>query len=450
MRINKLYIALVSAAAMVASCSSEDDIVMSPKPQPQPEVQVVDPDTVPQPILVGMGGLAVSTAVSETRGTGTVGDMTGSARNKWQSQHVKIFMLDKGTMNPTIFPDELNKPIYKNADFWTPGKPNTETPFQGVTDPLVGVVDSGIARPVDNRVRYYPPRGNSDFWGYRVDSCELAEPYQTDDAWKVDFKIDGSQDIMVARAIPSQEDIDSLGRTAGLDADANAVNRTRAYSGFAARHGIHPSMTFRHKLARLAFQIRPMLDKTVDPVKGITVDSISVASWSKGTLTIAKLNDPDGELQNIEWDKSSDKRDTLYLKQRAQDYDPTILTDSLNLVKLQSLDLKGKTKKQLYPIGESLLVAPDTIYRIRVHLTQMIEKYYDDPTDLKAQDYWYDDYITLPNNAPFLEGCSYKVNISLYGLETIKITTVLTGWNDVDEPIELQPEDEDDVPDLEP
>lgn len=450
MRIDKLYIALISAAAL-ASCSSDEDFTAPA--QPAVAVPTVNPDSIPQPILLGMDGIAVSVA-QETRGTGTVGGFANTARNKWQAQHVNIFMLDKGTMNPTIFPDENNQPIYKNADFWAPGKPKTETPFQGVSDPLVGVVDSGIARPVDNRVKYYPPRGNSDFWGYRVDSCELAEPYLSDDesAWKVDFRMDGSQDIMVARAIPTQEEIDSLGRTAGLDEDANAINRTRAYSGFAARHGIHPSMTFRHKLTRLTFQIRPKLDRTVDPVRGLMVDSISVASWAKGTLTIADLNDPDGANQNIEWDQSGD-RDTLYLKQREYaDNDPLrpTLADSLNLKKLESLSLKGKTKNQLYDIGEALLVAPDNYYRIRVHLTQNIQKYYSDEDDLKAQDYWYDDYIKLPNDAAFQEGCSYKVIINLYGLEKIEVTTVLTGWDEEEEPIELQPEDEDEVPNVEP
>jgi hypothetical protein len=36
------------------------------------------------------------------------------------------------------------------------------------------------------------------------------------------------------------------------------------------------------------------------------------------------------------------------------------------------------------------------------------------------------------------------------GLEKIEVTTVLTGWDEEEEPIELQPEDEDEVPNVEP
>lgn len=445
----------MSAAVLATGCSGEDDFIASAEQlqaEANAEVTLVDSDAIEQPILIGMP----MAKVSVTRGTGTVGGFDDDTDNKWESQHIKVFMLDKGTMNLTRFSDRYNQPIYENADFWTPGLPATGA-FAGVTG--AGVATSGIARPVDNRVKFYPPRGNSDFFAYRVDSCETGAPYllhdnenDVDTAWVVDFKIDGSQDIMTGKATATDADITALENAIpGASDELKAINRNRAFSAFAARHGVQPTLKFKHNLSRLTFQVVPLLDKSVDAKEGILVDSISVASYSEGTLTIAHINDVQGDMQQIKWNREID-RVTLYLKQRKYaDDDPArpALADSLNLVKLSSFDLRGKTKDQRYDVGEALLVAPDTMYKVRIHLSQNVNEYYDDDVNLKSQDIWLDDYITLPGIQQFAQGTSYNVVISIFGLKDIKITATLAEWENGGE-INLRPEDENEVPVMEP
>ena len=434
----KVYIfSMMAALALLSSCSSDENMNVADATSENPS------ELIPIRMNVGRNSVIV------TRGTGTVGD-TAKAKNVWQAQHINVYMLNKGTMDLALF---NGTPIYENADFWTPGLTENESDiFKGIT---TGVDSKGIARPTNDLIKYYPTQGNFDFWGYRLDRAATAAPVKTANAWTVDFKIDGSQDVMVAKAIPSTEELDAVD-----DQNLRSDVQRRAYSGFAARHGLQPTLNFKHLLSRFTFSVVPKHSNTIDATSGISVDSISIASFTKGTLTIAALNDDNNDKQAIAWDNTG-ARDTIFLKQRAVADNPAALTDSLDLVKLVPVDLKGKAKDVAIKVGESILACPDSIYRIRVYLSQMLPEYYSNSTSLQLKKYYYDDYLVLRDNTGnirrdtngdiemFQPGYSYNVQISLWGLEEIKVTTTLGKWLDGGE-IQLQPEEEDDVPNLEP
>lgn len=404
-----LFFAL-AAVGMLSSCSSDD--IVSNGDDPVNESR--------QAIRIGMGQTI-------TRGTGTVGGFDDALDNVWNKQVVNIYMLYRDTIDLAVFDPETDPtPIYNNTTFFTPD-----------------ILQTGIAIPTDNAIKYYPTQRKFDFWAYRLDDAETAtaNPLQTADSIYVDFKINGSQDVMVAKAVPSAADTAALTTAEGF--------QDRAFSAYAARHGVQPNLKFRHLLSRLSFDVIPGNANTINPTSPVIIDSIKVISPAEGRLTIATVGDSIGLSQGINWTASVD---TLTLMQRP-DLAPGVLkNDSLNLIKLNSVSLANRGD-YLTPgdpttafvgdtvrIGEALLVAPEvTSYEVLVYLRQPTLTTLGSAatTDIN---YSYKDVIKLTANAPFKAGYSYNVQIKLYGLQDIQITTTLGKWEDGGT-IKLTPED---------
>lgn len=400
-----LFFAL-AAVGMLSSCSS-DDVVGN-------GTNTTD-DNSPMPIRIGIG------QAFTTRGTGTVGGFTDDDDNVWNGQKFNLYMLNKGTMDLAKFGVNAEI-IYENAVFVSPN-----------------ALQTGIATPLDNSIKYYPPQDKYDFWGYRLDDAEIlnkdGKPALGDDSLTVDFKINGSQDVMVAKAVPSVAD------TAKLVAAGNAAG-DRAYSSYAARHDVQPNLVFKHKMARLTFEAIPGGPGAVSATSPVVIDSIKVLSLNTGTMVIASTGDVQGEKQEITW---TGEKDSLALMQRADGDTP-----DKNLTKLTSVSLAGKgdyttpgdptTPFVGVPVamGEALLVAPDANYEIVIFLHQDVPTERNNPA-LKTINYNYNDLIQ--RDGGFLAGTSYKVQITLWGLTDIKVTTTLTKWKDGGDPIELRPED---------
>lgn len=350
MRTKQLFIIqVIATAALACSCSSDDNFTAEGMGN---DIQTVV-DTAPMPILLGVS----PNSIEVTRGTGTVGDIEGEATNVWKGEKINVLMLNQGKMTPTQFE---GVDICDDDTFALP----------------VGNA-SGVATPVDGKFRYFPATGCSDFWAYRLDDATNVELTQTSSAWKATFQIDGSQDIMVAKAVPSTADLNKLGKN----------KKSWYYSAYSAHHNVNPNFTFRHLLTRLTFTVTPVTDIAV----GIQVDSIKVLTYTKGVLTVAATDDVAGEKQVIAWNTSI-PRDTVLLKQRA--------SAGSSLVECSSVLLASQDTPQ--PIGEALLVAPDTEYKIRVCFQQ------------GGQAYYCEDTITQ-GGAPFEAGTSYNVQIQLKG-----------------------------------
>lgn len=420
----------VASLGLLASCSSDDDLSTGGNGK----------DGLQQ-IKIGMG---VQANVA-TRGTGTVGAV-GAENNKWANQTVNVYMLNKGTLDLAKFGEE---PIYDNTVLTTPDGN-----------------DSGIASELDEhgvaQYKYYPTTKTAfDFWGYRLDDADVTAagdqvgsataaaiennkfvPYINGDSLLIGFKIDGTQDIMAGKAVPTQEDITKC------DGEDNI------YSAFAARRDVQPNIKFEHLLSRLNFQV---LDgkktETTDPDKAVKVTGITVKSKATGKLVIAyqgevttftnvsdqlivdKYEDPEAEAALYT---------DLKVKQRAEG---APLTQNLE-------DLTPVTPKwnngmaMATQVGEALLAIPADKYDITINLQQKVQVKGDknspiDPDDFQIKDYTYTAELTNTVNPGqgFEPGYSYNVTITVYGLSEIQITTTLIPWKDGGN-IEMNPEDE--------
>lgn len=292
---------------------------------------------------------------------------------------------------------------------------------------------SGLATTADGTIAYYPVSGNYDFWGYRVDDAVAGTPtvktvndagdeVAADQATKrvVDITIDGSQDIMAGKATPSTDEVTALGGYA-----------ENFYSAYAARKGVQPNITFNHLLTRFTFEVRAGSKATAGlPAGGNTdavkVTGVSVNSKTAGTLTVAYTGETktSADLLTFTGDASA-----LKLMQRSatavDNNDPLVALEPVSLTWTDDAATLGDVLK----IGEALLVAPgETEYPLTIALSQDVLQTVGAakvtmPLEQRA-------VIKMDGVKKFEPGKSYKVTITVYGLEDIRVTATLVPWGD--------------------
>lgn len=406
----KMFFFALAAAGMLTACSNDDTLGGNGE-QNVSEQQI---------------RLGVASSKVQTRGTGTVGGMT-DAENVWAGQTLWVYMLQKGSMDLAY---------YKSPAVGTTAAAETEV-FNNKEFKAPNTADktkSGLATTADGTIAYYPVSGYYDFWGYRVDDAAVGgkpvvktvndkgDEVDADKATKrvVDIKIDGSQDIMAGKAVPSADEVTKLGGYA-----------ENFYSAYAARKGVQPNITFNHLLTRFTFEVRAGSKATAGlPAGGNTeavkVTGVSVNSKTTGTLTVAYTGATKeaADLLTFTGDASP-----LKLQQRSatavDNNDPLVALEPVSLTWTDENAAMGDVLK----IGEALLVAPgETEYPLTIALSQDVlqkvgEAKVTMPLEQKAT-------IKMDGTKTFEPGKSYKVTITVYGLEDIRVTATLVPWAD--------------------
>ena len=343
--------ATMAAAALFAGCSSNDDLTSNPGGD------VINPNTEQVAIKIGVAQ-AVSTGM---RGTGTVGGVadiangtdgyTAGADNIWAGQQIKVYMFEKVTdanQKLTLAKDGQNVSLYENTAMYTPGSADNKIPDMGAE----AFTNFGEAMITTGKIQYWPLNGNYDFFGYHGDDAvavTAVNPVQDGDivtAYKADFTIDGSQDLMSTKAAPTTADTELPGYEA-----------SKIYSASMARKNIQPNLTFNHLLTRLTFNIKAgndeaagvkitgykdgNVDKTIadynaavaasqdvsgwtavkaqtDPTTaaytGVKVSKIEILSKKTGKMLVAWIADP---TDKIEWDAETTNAAYMTLKARS-------------------------------------------------------------------------------------------------------------------------------------
>lgn len=379
-----LFLGALASLGLLSSCSSDDSIAEGPGIN----------DGL-QEIKIGFG---INANVG-TRGTGTVGGFEGE--NLWKGQKLNLFMLVKDTVKLATFEGEE---VFNNTEFYSPEGSN-----------------EGYANAVDRKVKYYPTQGNYDFWAYRLDGSATGEPEMKDSTIEIPFTLDGSQDVLVGKAIPSHDD--SLA----------CENPERMFSAYSARRGVEPNINFKHLLSRLTFQVKAGNQAICDPTTGVKVDSIKIVSKYTGKLIAAYMGDKASQLI---MDNDSTE---LTLKQREDD-DVT-----KNLVKLTPVTPEWDTDLDATKdtnVGEALLVVPADKYKLNIYLSQNVITTAADGEGegevRSTETFSYEDILSTEGG--FKAGWSYNVKITIWGLSDIKLKTTLEAWKDGGN-IDMKPED---------
>ncbi len=369
-----------------------------------------------QEIKIGVASTAIG-----TRGTGTVGGL--GADNQWAGQEVNVFMLKKEKLDTAFFYHSKNDStrLYWDTKFTTPNGTN-----------------SAVATPDPSAFNYYPTSGNFDFWGYRLDDAKVGKATISGDSLYVEFALNGSQDVMVAK--PKLVNADTL---------KMGEHPERIFSAYAARKDVQPNLEFNHVLSRLTFSLQAgttikekiaatcgydLAANTLTTDKGVFVDTVKVYSKATGKLVVAyapaaKANFATPASQAV----FNEGKEAFYLMERTSTPDQNLT--EFTPVRPKYDDVNGVATVDA--IGEAILVAPDSEYEIEVHTVQNI--------DGRNHRALYKQIVKVndPSNAGavFEAGKSYSVKIVTYGLEGIVVTATLNEWQNGGETEDINPDE---------
>ena len=432
----KSLIFACAAVALFASCS-QDEVGPS----------TAAPSSDFQEIKIGVS----QKSLLATRGTGTVGgvvdangDVVNGMANTWANESFNLYMFEQGTLNLAMQNFNIEGAtaaeavaIFEDTEFKAPtGHDGTVS-----TD-----LSNYYATTANGDIRYYPAQGAFDFWAYRLDDCEGAdeEAVLSDDETYMykEFTMDGSQDIMVAKAELTEAQFTAL-EAEGLDETAA---KERSYSAWTARKDVHPNLKFTHELTRLDFSVKAGNEAAANQDTGIKVEKIEVLSKTTGQIIVAYL--PEAEVEEQVIFTAEEDPTTENFDEEATDADAAylVLKERLGAANVALTELTATipaSADSYTDLGEALLVAPQEQYELRISLSQMTKMNVNDTENKKVLS-TINTKIQLPIGSTatgFEKGKSYNVKLTLYGLQEIKVTTELTPWEQ-GEDVEFTPEDD--------
>lgn len=255
---------------------------------------------------------------------------------------------------------------------------------------------------------YYVGNNTYDFYGYYVDDLAV-EPQTTATGVYVPVVLTGGEDVMVAAANP--------------EVDGAALENPRyAYSAYAARRGVQPTLNFQHQLVRFRFQIvsGTTFETTGDAEKNLNVTGVTLNARNTADLYVAGAT---LGFQNI-----SAERADLALRSLVDG----ALTD---LVAYEVPDKDAVVEEGANILGESLMVIPNEVvegeadkFEATLTMTQFGETQ-ELPLTLSIADVK-DAEGNPVNQTQFTAGYSYLITVKVYGLEEVKISAELEPWKD--------------------
>ena len=427
--------ALFAAAALVALAACSKNEV-----KPQTPETPVDDDS---PVAVQFGVASASASI-DTRSVGPVDD-------NWNGKQ-------------TLY-------VYSFARAATPLDYMTAKPFInniGATSPSTGT--SGVINVLNPNPKgdgsadqtpepfYYNNDLIYDFYGYHMDDAwatgdtpddyTIANPLQPQapepetDRIYVRFLINGSQDLMIAKADPSVD----FGKATDDEFKGDPNNVQYVYSAYAARRGVQPTLKFEHLLARFNFSV---VSGGAD-ADNVMVESVAIESRYKGNLVVVANTtgtDPDIVDPRGLADLSENTTD-LFLQQYNQESGDL---EAFKAFQVPPYVSEGANTAQAIGNGASILAVPGVAsYWLTVKL-----KYNDaasatntTPIDdirmeLKAGDLKKGG--ASANATEFEAGKEYNVTIKVIGPKEVEITADLKAWEDGGN-VEIDPDDKPELP----
>lgn len=383
----KLYVYVALAAmGVMAACSKNDNV----DPQGNGGNTVID-DNSPVAVELGVKGIDLDVNVS-SKAQGSV--------DAWDaSQTLYVYAIDRSDAQ------FANTPLIDNI--------SASSPATGAQNNVLNLVQPASAGQYAGEYFYFQGSTVYDFYGYYVDDAVegTPTPSRTDGTITLPITITGAQDIMLAKADPAV-DIE-----ASTDPNKGQVTSETAYSAFAARRGIQPTLEFQHQLARFTFNIVP------GSASGdlVTVTAIELQSNTTGTLQIAPAVEA-GQPTILS------QATPAYLSLANE-------TSGANNLPYNVPEYTGADQDPI-KVGESLMVMPgQTSYNLRVSMTQDGNGDTDLPvnaleTVIAATNVDTNDDGAVDGVATFEAGKTYEITIKVYGMERIEVSATLKAWED--------------------
>lgn len=332
---------------------------------------------------------APSLTITKTKGIGAV--------EEWNQQNLYILGFERAA---TSYATDAATTLIPNVVAKAPA-----SDLEGEINVVHPNGDMNGDKSIAGEPYYYTDGKVYDFYGYYVDDANTIDNTETtyDGATaSIALKIDGTQDVMAAKADP------------GLDVVAGVAERN-AYSSYAARRGVHPTLTFEHMLTRFNFHAVAGAESGTK----VTVESVTLDSYTDVTLTVAPtpaLTVNAGAIKSAL---------TLGGVASAVPYPQTPAADFTYTYNYETLLSTGDAK-----IGSSIMaVAGETQHSV-VLTTKLTNSNQSIPAltiPLNASD------IVTADGTPvekFEAGYQYDIILTVYGPEEVKITAILSEWKE--------------------
>lgn len=417
---------LTLSALMMASCS-QDSVYVGEDPDAGGQViDNVEMSTMP---------IQFSSPMPKTKGTGTVDNVDGTVN--WGERTVRVYAVEKGTM-PEELKDRATAPLLSGVDI---------RPADAV---------EGVITVKDTETYYYPRKGAFDFYGFYSDDAvagPLADAVKYDaekQSYYAPFTIDGTQDLMMAKAAPNQEVTD--------------YNQDLLFSAQSARDGYRPKLTLEHQLARLSFYVI-WGDETIEnsnPSDEVFVQSLTVKGlktqgqmhfmavddanrkieWTDGTsdLPIKEL-DADGNSQDLNTGLEESIDVNMYDTKAA--FEAALQDAGLSIEQVLGKyhPTKVAEEKNATVVGTPIMVEPKAGaegYTIDLVLVQ----YYDKEGNLIPEEQRPTVYppitVTL-DEGDFEAGKNYNIKLKANSLEIIQVEVDVKPWEEGGD-VEIDPD----------
>ena len=471
----KNYLYLAAATFLLAGCAQDSFVDEN-----------LQETTVPQEIKMSAGNRGISV---ETRGIGSVG---GTNDSQWDGETVKIYAFNK-SLSTFNLGAESNDNIFIKGATATVGAGSSQT---------------GIS--FTEGTKYYPLTGAFNFVGYHADGADKDENGNVaaslvNNNIQIPITIDGSQDIMIAKADLSYGDKEALvealiksgklGNNTQVPAtnfiysqaeadqavdllpgdpkpdnnpndeinEIEIINNEykKAFSSYTARRQVQPNLVFEHQLVRLNFYVKAGDEKTIastvedqgtdqttgevttiNKELGVYIKSITVGSRTLGDIKI----DKEGGIQFNARNEINADGDYKFLSVGTKN----TTTKEIEVLKLTGDELEaGKTfeENKADKVGEGILVMLPVDNKYIAQITTLQK--YDAQGKLIATGKQENTYDAITIQKPqkdgevvnFEAGKSYDVTITVYSNQIINISATLTGWESGGS-IEVNPEDD--------
>ena len=271
-------------------------------------------------------------------------------------------------------------------------------------------VDNGInVTDEDGKPFYYTGNYTYDFYGYYVDDFDVTPQAATDGIY-LDLELTGGEDIMLAKADPSV-DVQKAKDNGVFKGDASWNDRY-AYSAYAARRGVQPSLTFKHQLVRFTFKITS--GTVFEDGDALHIKKLTMSARNSAKLYVAG--------SRTGWADISNELAELTLRS----------LDGGQLVDMAPFEVpSADVNAEATAIGESLMVLPnevpvdgaDDVYALSLVMEQA-GKTITYPVNINFSN------VTNPidGQTQFTAGYSYSVTIKVYGLEKVEVSAELEPW----------------------
>lgn len=449
---NKKWVSLLALLTMLSACS--DDTYKGT------EQKELDDDTTPVPVLLSLGS---ATAI-ETKGVGAIEEL-GGEKNPFIGSKVFIYSFKQQQ------PGDANG-YFESANMVGESE-NLKDPDCLINDGDIGygkeaVVNANSTGNIDwtsaPTTVFFPSSKDVayDFFGYYLDDLKPLDGSisRTQDAISFKVEIDGSQDLMSAKASFVDPTSDSK-YNKDYETPWNALSETEkqnvkkyAFGSYTARRGIQPILHFKHHLVRLNFDIYGGAPDSTVEITSLVIEKCPYVA----TFTVAAK---DGGLMGLTFDEAPmldyALRDSITLEEgktweETNHNLPQILTPFTipkgkgesdnpynNLIgrlgaglllpkPLLEVDAVDESGKSIY--GYKCVITMRQIVSVNPDTNEPVYKIFSTETLLNVKK---DGMIEA-----FKESYEYTVRIAVYGLKTVNVTVEPEGWQsggsiDVDE-----------------